>query len=270
MASLKQNEAAMGTKPVKPVINVIAEIEDDASLVDAAVTRLRKCYASGKTRPITYRVAQLKQLMKGLKTMATDLSSAVTQDLAKDDFSNWMFELRMIEREVEHSLKHLKSWMTDEVMDTPLFLGPARSYLQREPLGIVAVLGSWNYPLATALGPVVSAIAAGNTVLLKPSEMAPWTAKAVKTLFARFLDLNAFQCVNGAVNVAIRLTSSPVDLIIFTGSTEKGKLVAGAAAKNLVPCILELGGKCPLVLDDSCDLEYTAKKTAAMAFLNSG
>ena len=195
--------------------------------------------------------------MKGIKTMAADLSTAVTQDLGKDDFSNWMFELRMIEREIEHALKHLKSWMKDESVDTPLFLGPAQSYLQREPLGIVVVLGSWNYPLATAIGPVVAAMAAGNCVLLKPSEMAPYTARVVKTLFARFLDLNAFQCVNGAVKVAIQTTSSPVDLIIFTGSTEKGKLVAQAAAKNLIPCILELGGKCPLVIDESCNLNYT-------------
>lgn len=132
------------------------------------------------------------------------------------------------------------------------------------------MLGSWNYPLATALGPVISAIAAGNCVILKPSEVAPFTAKAVKDLFDRFLDRTAYACVNGAVNVAIRTTQTPVDLIIFTGSTEKGKLVAAAAAKNLVPCILELGGKCPMVIDESCDLEYTAKKAAAMGFLNSG
>ena len=86
----------------------------------------------------------------------------------------------MVEREIEHSLKHLKSWVTDESVDTPLMLGPAKSYLQREPLGVVAILGSWNYPLATALGPVVSAMTAGNCVLLKPSEMAPFTAKVVK------------------------------------------------------------------------------------------
>lgn len=134
----------------------------------------------------------------------------------------------------------------------------------------MAVLGSWNYPLATALGPCISAIAAGNCVILKPSEVAPYTAKAVKDLFDRFLDRSAFVCINGAVNVAIRTTQTPVDLIVFTGSTEKGKLVAAAAAKNLVPCILELGGKCPMVIDESCDLEYTAKKAAAMAFINSG
>jgi aldehyde dehydrogenase (NAD+) len=208
--------------------------------------------------------------MKGLNAMSADLSKAVTADLAKDDFSNWLFEVRMLEREIEHGLKHLKGWMKDECVDTPLMLGPAKSYLQKEPLGVVAVLGSWNYPLATALGPVISAILAGNCVILKPSEMAPYTAKAVKTLFARFLDLSAYQCINGGVNVAIRTTSSKVDLIIFTGSTEKGKLVAGAAAKNLVPCILELGGKCPMIIDESCDLAYSCKKAAAMGFLNSG
>jgi len=212
----------------------------------------------------------LNQLKKGLIALAGDLSKAVTADLAKDDFSNWLFEIRMLEREIEHCLKHLKGWMKDECVNTPLMLGPAKSYLQKEPLGVVAVLGSWNYPLATSIGPVISAIAAGNCVILKPSEMAPYTAVVVKTLFARFLDLTAYKCINGGVNVAIRTTSSLVDLIIFTGSTEKGKLVAMSAAKNLVPCILELGGKCPMIIDESCDLEYTAKKAAAMGFLNSG
>jgi len=202
--------------------------------------------------------------------MAGDLSKALTADLEKSDFANWLFELRAVEREIEHALKHLKSWMKDEPVDTPFALGPAKSYLQREPLGVVAVIGSWNYPVATSIGPVVAAIAAGNCVLLKPSEMAPFSAKAMKQLFARFLDLNCYQCVTGAVKVAIRTTETPVDLIIYTGSTEKGRLVAAAAAKNLVPCVLELGGKCPLIVDESCDLEYTAKKAAGIAFMNSG
>ena len=132
----------------------------------------------------------------------------------------------MVEREIEHSLKHLASWAKDEAVDTALMLGPAKSYLQREPLGIVVVLGAWNYPLATMVGPVVSAIAAGNCVLLKPSEMAPYTAVAVKKLFDSYMDLNSYQCVNGAVKVAIACTAAPADLIIFTGSTEKGRLVA--------------------------------------------
>ena len=94
--------------------------------------------------------------------MASELSKAVTTDLAKSDFSNWLFELCMLEREIDHTLAHLSKWMKDECVDTPLMLGPGKSYLQREPLGVVAVLGSWNYPLATLIGPVISAISAGN------------------------------------------------------------------------------------------------------------
>ena len=165
--------------------------EDNAEFVDQALTRIRKTFNTGKTRALKWRMLQLTQLKKGLKTMASDLSTAVTKDLAKSDFSNWLFELCMLEREIDHTLAHLKSWVKDECVDTPLMLGPGDSYLQKEPLGIVAVLGSWNYPLATLIGPVISAIAAGNCVLLKPSEMAPWTAKSVKQLFARFMDLSA-------------------------------------------------------------------------------
>jgi len=116
--------------------------------------------------------------------------------------------------------------MKDESVDTPLAFGPAKSYIQKEPMGVVAILGSWNFPLATLLGPLVSAIAAGNAVIVKPSEMSPFSAKVIKSLFMRHLDLNVYQCVNGGVKVAICLTSANVDLIIYTGSTEKGKLVA--------------------------------------------
>ena len=126
--------------------------------------------------------------MKGIRAMQNDLSKACTADLGKSDFANWLFEVRMIEREIEHCVKHLKKWMRDECVDTPFMLGPAKSYLQREPLGVVAILGSWNYPLATAVGPMVCALAAGNCILMKPSEMAPNVAKVVKQLFARFLD----------------------------------------------------------------------------------
>ena len=138
--------------------------------------------------------------------MASDLSKAVTADLAKSDFVNWLYELRVIEREIEYALDHLKEWMKDESVNTPLAIGPGKSYLSREPLGVVAVIGTWNYPIATSFGPVVSAIAAGNCVLFKPSEMAVHTALAVKQLFTKFLDANCFQCVTGAVNVAVRLS----------------------------------------------------------------
>lgn len=135
---------------------------------------------------------------------------------------------------------------------------------------MVAILGSWNFPIATLLGPLVSAIAAGNAVIAKPSEISAFSAKVIKSLFMRHLDLNVYQCVNGGIKTAISLTSSKVDLIIYTGSTEKGRLVAAAAAQNLTPCILELGGKSPIIVDEGCNLDYTVSKVAAIANLNFG
>ena len=202
--------------------------------------------------------------------MTKDFDDALQKDLGKGSFENWLLEIGSVSREVDHALNHLKEWMKEEFVDTPFVIGPASSYLVKEPLGVVAVLGSWNFPVSTTLGPLVSAIAAGNAVLIKPSEFSPHTSIVMKRLFARYLDSSAFQCLVGQVEVAKKLTASKVDLIIFTGSTEKGRLIAAAASKNLVPCVLELGGKCPAVVDSSADLEFTAAKIAHLGFLNSG
>ena len=160
--------------------------------------------------------------------------------------------------------------MKDEPRDTPFMIGPGTSYVVKEPLGVVAILGAWNFPLKTTLSPLISAISAGNVVVMKPSEFAPHCTVIFKRLFARYLDSSAFQCLNGQVEVGKKLTNSKVDLIIFTGSTQTGRLIATAAAQNLVPCILELGGKCPCVVDSSADLEFAAQKVAMLGFLNSG
>ncbi len=137
-----------------------------------------------------------------------------------------------------------------------MMLGPATSKITNEPFGVVLVMGSWNYPLYTLLGPMVHAIGAGNTVIVKPSEIAPHVSNQVKRFVMKYLDTNAYICVEGQVQVAIALTNKKFDLICYTGSSEKGKLVAQAAAKNLVPCILELGGKCPTVVDESANIDF--------------
>lgn len=202
--------------------------------------------------------------------MTNEIDEALTKDLGKSKFVNWLCEIHNVVRDIEHSIETLADCMKEECVDTPFMLGPGKSYVLKEPLGVVAVLGSWNYPLVTSLGPVINAMAAGNCVILKPSEIAPYSSRIMKKLFTFHLDSSAYTCVQGAVQVAIRATSSPVDLIIFTGSTEKGKLVAAAAAKNLVPCILELGGKSPVVVDKSADIEFAGMKLAQGAFMNSG
>ena len=151
-----------------------------------------------------------------------------------------------------------------------MMLGPALSKITYEPFGLVLIMGSWNYPLYTTLGPLIHAIGAGNTVIVKPSELAPHVSKATKKLFAQYLDSNCFICIEGQVEVAKALTSKKFDLICYTGSSEKGKLVAQSAARNLVPCILELGGKSPTIVDESANLDFTAQKIALGRFLNSG
>jgi aldehyde dehydrogenase (NAD+) len=133
-------------------------------------------------------------------------------------------------------------------------VGPAKSYVVPEPFGVALVLSAWNYPVYTAIPPVATAIAAGNCVVLKPSEMAPNCSKVMVELFDKYLDKNCFRVIEGQIEVSKAITSKPFDVIVFTGSPEKGRLVAGAAAKNLIPCVLELGGKSPTIIDENANL----------------
>lgn len=155
-------------------------------------------------------------------------------------------------------------------MSTPVYLGPARSRIIYEPLGVVGIFGSWNFPLYTCLSPLISAIAAGNTAVIKPSEVAPHSLLKIKSLLTRVMDMMAYPCIEGQVEVAKAMSQARFNSICFTGSTEKGRLVAAAAGKNLVPCVLELGGKSPVIIDESANLEYAAKQVVRARFLNAG
>lgn len=160
--------------------------------------------------------------------------------------------------EVEYTLKHFESWSKKRSVDTSLLVGPADSYILPEPFGVTLVIGAWNYPSATTIAPAASAIAAGNCVALKPSEMAPHNSNVMKALFEKYLDKDCYTVIEGQVEVAKVICSKKWDHIIFTGSPMKGKLVAKAAAENLVPVTLELGGKSPTIIDRTADLENAA------------
>lgn len=160
--------------------------------------------------------------------------------------------------------------MKEECLDTPLRLAPGCTKVRYEPLGVVLVFGSWNYPYIVTLKPLCQAITSGNCVVIKPSEMGPYSSSAIKALIDNFLDKDCFAVIEGGIDVAIEITKQPWDLICFTGSTQKGKLVAEAAAKNLVPCILELGGKCPVIVDISANIDLAARKIVFGRFTNSG
>jgi aldehyde dehydrogenase (NAD+) len=160
--------------------------------------------------------------------------------------------------------------MKDDHRDTPLLMAPAMSMVRYEPLGVALIFGSWNYPYVVTLKPLCQAIIAGNCAVIKPSEMSPNSSSAIKKLVDKYLDNECFAVIEGGVEIASRISNYPWDLICFTGSTIKGKLVAEAAAKNLIPCIMELGGKCPAVVDSSADVDFAAAKIVFARFNNSG
>lgn len=245
-------------------------MKDDVSVVDRAIKKCRDTFATHKTRPLSYRIQQLRNFKQGVRTMTTELSDAVKADLGRDQFTNWFIEINILEHELDHTIEHLHQWAKDKYVDTPMMLGPATSKISYEPFGVVLIMGSWNYPLYTLLGPMIHAMAGGNTIIIKPSEIAPHVSNAVKRLVIKYLDTNSYICIEGAVQVAIALTNKKFDLICYTGSSEKGKLVAQAAGKNLVPCILELGGKCPTVVDESANIDFAAQKIALGRFINAG
>ena len=171
---------------------------------------------------------------------------------------------------LKHNLLHIDKWNQAESIDTPFVIGPARSYTQPVSLVVALVIGAWNYPIATCVPYVATAIAAGNCCVVKPSEVSANTSKVIAELFDKYLDKDCYRCIEGQVEVSKAIIKEPFDVIVFTGSTEKGKLVAKAAAENLVPCILELGGKSPTIVDKEANIDNAALRIVQGRFINCG
>jgi coniferyl-aldehyde dehydrogenase len=178
-----------------------------------------------------------------------------------------MFVLRTL---LSHTLKHLPKWVKPVKVSTPLYLQPSSAYLQRQPVGVVGVVSPWNYPVQLALAPAITALAAGNRVMLKPSELTPRTSALMAELIGQAFSADEFCVVQGDAALASAFTSLPFDHLVFTGSTATGRKVAEAAAANLTPTTLELGGKSPCIVDASSDLDSAALKIAHGKLLNAG
>ena len=178
-----------------------------------------------------------------------------------------LFVLRTL---LSHTLKNLPKWMKPQKVSTPIYLQPASAYLQRQPLGVVGVISPWNYPVQLALGPVITALAAGNRVMLKPSELTPATSDLMAQLLGNAFAPDEVCVVLGDGAVAAEFSGLPFDHLFFTGSTTVGRIVAKAAAANLTPTTLELGGKSPCIIDASCDMDAAAIKIAHGKLLNAG
>lgn len=232
--------------------------------------RLRHSYVSGLTRPHSWRIKQLKQLALLLETHESELLEALHSDLGKSAAEGWLTELGYLTTDIEHTCKHLRKWMKPTRVSQPLMAWPGKSFLHPEPLGVVLIIGAWNYPLQLLLSPMIAALAAGNCVILKPSELAPATADLMARLLPDYLANEAVQVVNGGAEVAQQLLEQRFDHIMYTGGGRVGRIVMKAAAEHLTPVTLELGGKSPAVVLADADLKISARRIAWGKWLNAG
>lgn len=232
--------------------------------------RQRRFFLKGETRPLEARKQALRDLLAGVSAHQQALLDALHADLRKSPTEAWLSEVGWLEGEIRHALRHLDAWNRPSTAATPLAAWPGRVRICREPMGNVLIMGPWNYPLQLALGPLVAAIAAGNTAVVKPSEHAPNTARALQRLMTAALPSEWACVIEGGTDVSHALMQQRWDLVFFTGGTETGRAIMQAAAKHLTPVILELGGKCPCIVLPDADLEVAARRILWGKTLNAG
>ena len=221
--------------------------------------------------PLALRRDRLLRIRKLLDERGAALAQAVNADFGvRSPQLTEIADIFVLRSLLSSTLKQLPKWMKPVKVRTPLYLQPSRAYLQRQPLGVVGVVSPWNYPVQLSLGPVITALAAGNRVMLKPSELTPRTSALLADLIAKAFAPDELCVVQGDGQLAAAFAGLPFDHLFFTGSTAVGRKVAEAAAANLTPTTLELGGKSPCIIDASCDLDKAAIKIAHGKLLNAG
>lgn len=238
--------------------------------IPALVSRLRKTFDGGSTRGLEWRATQLRQLQRLIEDNEAQILAALKSDLGKSNYEGWLGETNFVKSEIKTTLKNLKRWAKPRRVSTPMVLQPAKAKIISEPLGVVLIIAPWNYPFQLAIGPLIGAIAAGNAVIVKPSEVAPATSHAIAELMPRYLDREAIAVVEGGVSETTELLRQRFDHIFYTGNGTVGRVVMEAAAKYLTPVTLELGGKSPCIVDRDVDLGTAVKRICWGKFFNAG
>ncbi|MER6565963.1 aldehyde dehydrogenase family protein [Streptomyces sp. NPDC001093] len=235
------------------------------------VARLRATFATGRTKPVEWRTGQLRRLRAMLTERGADLAAALHADLGKSSAEAYRTEIDFTVREIDHTLDHLEEWLRPEPAPVPAHLGAdATAWTQYDPLGVVLVIAPWNYPAQLLLAPLAGALASGNAVVAKPSELAPATSAALAELIPAYLDTDAVAVVEGGIPETTALLAERFDHIFYTGNGTVGRIVMRAAAEHLTPVTLELGGKSPVFVDRDADLDVVADRLARGKFLNAG
>eukprot|EP00457_Paulinella_chromatophora_P007059 gb/GEZN01007079.1/.p1 GENE.gb/GEZN01007079.1/~~gb/GEZN01007079.1/.p1 ORF type:complete len:493 (+),score=70.22 gb/GEZN01007079.1/:62-1540(+) len=231
---------------------------------------LRAFFETGATLDIEYRRTQLQQLGKMMSTHEKELMEAVAKDLHKPPMEAFAGEIGSVLMELKVALANLDTWVKTKSVSTPLLLQPAQSWTVSQPLGVVLIIGAWNYPVNILLCPFIGALAAGCCVVLKPSEVTPHTEKLLASLIPKYLDPNSVAVVCADASQTDLLLNQRFDKIMYTGGGRVGRLVMEKAARFLTPVCLELGGKCPAIVDRQVDLKVAARRIVNTKYQNMG
>lgn len=234
------------------------------------IAKQRQFLRTGKTKEVGFRRDSLEKLRRAIQKYEAELMQALALDLNKSEVEAYSTEVGFVLAEITHTLKHLRRWMKPEKVKTPLTHIGSKSYIYREPYGVVLNIAPWNYPINLSLTILVNAMAAGNTMVIKPSELAPHSSSVIAKLIAEAFPPDYIYVAEGGVEVSTALLAEQFDYIIYTGGGAVGKIVMEAAAKYLTPLTLELGGKSPCIVHEDADMKLAAKRIAWGKFINAG
>uniref|UniRef100_A0A8C5FP39 Aldehyde dehydrogenase n=1 Tax=Gadus morhua TaxID=8049 RepID=A0A8C5FP39_GADMO len=235
-----------------------------------AVERARRAFSTGRSKPLAYRIRQLNNLRRFLVERQSEIAEAAKKDLNRSEVGIQLFETLGLESEIQLVIKNLKKWAAPRAVEKNLVTLSDTLYIQPEPLGVVLVIGAWNYPWAVTLFPLIGAIAAGNAAVVKPSEVCVHTSKVMEELLNAYLDKELYPVVTGGVQETQELLKQRFDHIVYTGNSMVGRIVMEAAAKHLTPVTLELGGKSPCYIDKDCDIPLACRRVTWGKFTNCG
>jgi acyl-CoA reductase-like NAD-dependent aldehyde dehydrogenase len=238
--------------------------------IHEAVSRLNGFFNTGATRDPAFRIAALKKLAAAIRSAEGDIMRALREDLRKPEFESYAGEIGILYPEIKHMIGRLGRWTRARRVPTPILHFPSRSVVYREPYGTALIVSPWNYPFQLTAAPLIAAIAAGNCVLIKPSELSPATSQLIGRLMGDTFDPAHVAVVQGGIETATAVLEEKFDIIFYTGSTAVGRVVMTAAAKHLTPVVLELGGKSPVIVEATVRLDYAARRIAWGKFFNAG
>ena len=239
-------------------------------MIEEIVKKEREYFKTGATLSYKFRLNALKKLKEAIIRNEKEIMNALFLDLGKSATESYMCEIGMVLSELKYAIRHLKKWIKRDRVTTPLAQFPSKSFIVKEPLGVVLVMSPWNYPFMLAIDPLIGAIGAGNCVVVKPASYAKNTSLVIKKLLGECFDERYVSVVLGGREENSALLEQRFDYIFFTGSVSVGKFVAEKASKNLTPVTLELGGKSPCVIDKTANLKISARRLAFGKFLNVG